>query len=231
MDIVSTYNAPMDVFDPEMPERAPGLHVSTIIAELAQELYPKWFKKWVDSPEDLKRHVGHFEKGLVLEHAWGASLAQMIGGPFSRPIPKQVDGVWGSADGLCYEIPPDLVQARVRWPEGYPDLVSPSIHECKMTLKSCNELTSPIESEKYLTWIWQVKAYCYMWKCHVAYIHTLHICGDYKARPWTPMAAVHRIDFTAGEIAAHWNWLLTEARNRGLFEQAEALDKAAAVTH
>ena len=213
--IISCYNAPMKVFDPEMPDRAPGLHQSTIISEIATDLYPRWFKKWEDSPEDLQRHVTHFEKGLVLEHAWGNSLAEMIGAPFLRPEPREKDGVHVSPDGYAWDDELSDID-NVEWPVDYPAYMAPAIHECKVTLKSCNEATSPITHEKYLTWQWQMMGYCYVWECQTAFLHVLHLCGNYKDKPWTPMAAVHRFDWTAEELEAHWHWLLEEAEKRGL---------------
>ncbi len=274
MKVHSTFDVPLTVYDPEMPPRAPGLHVSTIIKALAEDLYPKWFGKY--PPDEQRRHVTYFEDGLIGEHVWGQSMQAMIGAPFSRPVPQQApttvpsvscgacagrgvhtqatpeeltaikgvilekrpdlvcqacggsgkEGIWCSADGYVFPGTP----APEMWQPEYPAWTSPAIHECKVTRKSCSQTTSPFVwpdgakagqvNEKFLTWLWQVQAYCYVWKCHTAFIEVFHQLGDYKERPWRPMAAIHRIDFTAPELAAHWKWLVDEAKERGLFDDS-----------
>ena len=127
------------------------------------------------------------------------------------------EGCWCSADGLT---PGGSLERHegLAWPQDWPDFEPGvrAIHECKVTLKSSREATSPITHEKFITWQWQVMAYCYAYQCTRAYIHVLHLMGDYKERPFTPQAACHRFDWEWDEIVTHWEWLMTEAKTRGL---------------
>jgi len=211
MKVESLYGAEsgLQVFSPHSENRAEGLHLSDIYTAIAADKYPKWFKKYDDNPEQMQREINHFTKGLVLEEAWGDALSQMIGASFQRPEQRACEDVWCSPDGYS-----DGHSAI--WPHEYPAYTAPAIHECKVTLKSCNGETSPITHDKYCTWLWQIMGYCYVWNCHTAYVYVLHLMGDYKAKPWTPMGAIHRFDFTAPELAAHWKWLMDEADTRGL---------------
>jgi len=101
-----------------------------------------------------------------------------------------------------------------------------SIHECKVTLKSAREETSPIAHDKFCTWIWQVQAYCYAFKCRIAFLHVLHLMGDYGERPHTPQACVHRLEWTEEELAGHWAWMMQEAKARKLWDMAKERDSA-----
>lgn len=215
----------VSVFGPDCPmwitrqhKREDGCHVSDIIKPIAIERLGKHFKPMEQTdPERLEREINHYTKGLVLEEAWGAYFAEMLNNEFERPEPRQDEGIWGSPDGYHSfgprPVPPDIAQS---WPEAYPTLTGQAIHECKVTLKSGNQETSPITHDKFVPWVWQVMAYCYLWRSFTAYIHVLHLCGDYKDRPYTPMGAVHRFDFDAPTLAAHWKWLVDEAKERGL---------------
>ena len=204
--VIKTVTDPeLKLFIPHSENRAEGLHLSDIYSAMGKELYPKWFKDYPD--EDKKKQIRHFEKGLILEEVWGQVFAGM-GGHFIRPDPRQVQGVWMSPDGLVLS-PPE------RWPKDYPEIMAPSIHECKVTLKSCNEKTSPISHEKFITWMWQIKGYCKGYQCLHSYLHVVHLLGDYGDRPWTPVVKIHHMEWSIGEIEENWDRLMSYARDIG----------------
>lgn len=224
MNVQSVFDCSFDVWVPHSANRPEGVHLSDITSAIAPIMFPKWFKRYGEAR--TAREERHFLKGLVLEEAWGDSLSHMLTPRvFERPDPEREEGLWCSPDG--YVGPHILKTVEEDWPKDYPDLVCPSIHEAKVTLKSSNEETSPlarldngvwVPNEKFITWIWQVKAYCYVWRCFTAYIYVLHLQGDYKERPFTPMPVVHRLDFTADELAGHWKWIIDQGKAQGVLE-------------
>lgn len=225
---------------PGSQKRAPGLHCSDIYNAIAQDYYKKWFAEYADDrdPERLAREIEVFAKGHIHEAMWGNAMADML--PlFERPEPRVLDGVSCSADGytplMWATTTPDEMYAIARdWPDDYPQIMLPAIHECKMTAKSCNRETSPLIieatkqfNEKFCTWYWQVASYCHVWECRHAYIYALHTSGeyDYKKRPWVSIHNVTRVDFTTEQLKAHWAWMLNEADTRNLWEIARIRDK------
>lgn len=207
MKITTIKDPDLKIFVPNNQDRPKGLHLSDIIKELAKEKYPKWFKDYED--DDKERQIRHWEKGLILEKAWGDVLSGMSL-KFSRPAPKKVDGVWCSPDGFLSSLSDEETDI---WPYEAP-LVAPSIHECKVTLKSCKEDTSPITHEKFQPWLWQVMGYCHGWKCLDAYIYVCHLLGDYGKRPWTPVMMVHYLSFDRGDIVENWDRLMSFAEEK-----------------
>jgi len=170
--------------------------VSAIYNAMARDLYPKWFKDYGDV--ETTRQTRIFEKGHIIEEAWGNALGEMIPS-FKTPEPIQVDGVWMSADGLCAD----------------------SIHECKATNKSCRDYGNPGEYillDKYWTWLTQAKAYCYGYGRTVSKHYIWHLQGDYKGRPPEPMARVHTFTWTQEELEQNWKNLMDYAQEKGMFD-------------
>lgn len=214
MHIETVFDPELSLFLPHQQERPEGLHLSDIYTAMAKEFYPKWFKDYKEEEKELQ--VKHWEKGLILEEAWGDVFSQMVP-TFARPTCKKKDNVWCSPDGYVISLPSDY-----QWPNVYPSLCTPSIHECKVTLKSCNNPDKSgmkkdyILHEKFMPWIWQVKGYCYVWECDTAYLHPFHILGDYGKKPWSPISVVHKISWTKGELAENWDKLMSYAKERGM---------------
>jgi len=211
VDIQTLIVPDLRTFLPHPEPRAEGLHLSDILRPMAAELLPKWFSYYTDEPEDQAaklRQEAHFMKGLLLEQAWGSAMAQLAGQEFTRPQPRQSEhGVWMSPDGYQpYIGVPEL------WPYELP-LHAPAIHECKVTLKSCK---GPITQEKFLPWMWQIKAYCREWRTLAAYLHVCYLLGDYGKRPFTPQGYVYRLLFTQGELDENWDKIVGFAKDGGL---------------
>lgn len=207
MQIETVFDSELTFFLPQQQDRPAGLHLSDIYMAMAKEFYPKWFKDYED--EEKEKQIKHFEKGLILEEAWGNVMQRMLRSFARPPCQQSTEGVWCSPDG-CMDT------SEGHWPPMYPPLHIPSIHECKVTLKSCSKETSPITHEKFIPWMWQVKGYCHVWDCLHAYIHAFHLLGDYGKRPWSPIFVIHHLEFTPGEIEENWDRLISFARERGM---------------
>jgi hypothetical protein len=213
------------LYIPASENREPGLHLSDITQPMLRERYPRWFKEYGD--DESIRQARIFEKGHVVEEAWGDALARMV--PFfQRPEARQKDGVWASPDGYAgpgiWTTAPLESQTPFEghvwsvgdWPSNYPDLVLPCIFECKASLKSCHLEKSPITAEKFLGWIWNIMGYCHLWNCTDAFLMAHHFSGDYTGHPPEPVLMVHHLQWDAEELEEHWADLLTYAKEHDL---------------
>ncbi len=177
-------------------DRAKGLHLSTVVNDIALTVWPSEFAY-------LKRDVGDegeadvfdartralFECGHVVEDAMAQVLAQRVG--WRKPAPKLCDGIWCSPDGFTPS--------------------SRTLDEMKVTWKSARDFTA---TPKFQVYQYQVLSYMHVYGATRARLHVLHANGDWRPpRPMPPTTYILRPSAT--EIRDNWRMVQTHARDRG----------------
>lgn len=183
--------------------RSEGVHLSRIIRNIAVEngaLKKEWVEdlslvevgsrqqEWwdgLDSASQLRMSIGL---------AWEEWYVNQLGNVVFHPGEMHVDGIYMTHDG-----------------ESLDTIVSPSgpnLHLC------CHEVKATYKSTKTVgnldgQWLWlaQTKGYCKGLCTHVAYVHVLFLCGDYKY-PITPQLKVWQIIYTPAEIDDNWDLIV-----------------------
>jgi len=216
--VTSHYDRAYKLYIPDSANREPGLHISTVTKAMLRERYPRWFKDYHD--DESIRQARIFEKGHIVEEAWGDALSRMV--PFfSKPKARQVDGMWMSADGYAESTSDTTLD---HWPYPMP-LVLPAIFECKGGTKSTNPVKgmdpdqSYVEHEKFLGWIWNIMCYCHGWECQDAYLFTHHFNGNYKGHPPEPELWVHHLHWDQEELEEHWEDVCEYAKTHPELEE------------
>ena len=160
------------------PERTDGVHVSQIIKSIMMDMDAK-IKKEITEEDRLLMEAG-FMWEKTLERGWGDLLGK-------RPSEVQLDGIYGSPDGL---------------------LEDGTLEEYKFT-----KMSSDKRPEENLRWMMQVKAYCKMLNTNKCRLHVLHINGNYK--PPMPKYKVWELEFGTQEIEENWRVLTSHAKAKG----------------
>ncbi len=177
-----------DIIGVSIGHRSPGLHMSQIYGDLAQDLEPKRFVR--GAPMDMLR----VEAGLALETVLEKGLRDRWCA--ERP-PEQV-----TAEGIAYS--PDMIIF---------DGGSPRLGECKLTWMSSKDVprepanTFPKKFDKYL---WQMKAYCYHLEMNEARLIAYFVNGTGRA----PELMAWDIEFTMRELKENWSMLINHARHK-----------------
>ncbi len=171
-------------------ERAGGLHLSTIVNDIALTVWPGEFaylkRDEGDAIDDRTRAL--FECGNVLEDTMARILAERAG--WKKPPPKLCEGIWCSPDGLA---------------------PSHTIDEMKVTWKSARDFTA---TPKFQLYQYQVLAYMHAYKAKRARLHVLHANGDWRPpRPMPPTTYILRP--TEQEIVDNWRMVKRHAKDRG----------------
>lgn len=159
-----------------MLDRSEGAHVSAIINSLCLRL-----GHYSDdsSPVNMTR----LQLGSTFEH----SLANRYFLHYPRRYHQigeiERDGIYGH---------PDLL-----------DIILDCVEEVKLTwMSSKHDISSP----KFLKFLWQLMAYCYMMGWTRGKLHVCYINGDYKGSG--PIYRVWELEFSQAELAANWTMLL-----------------------
>lgn len=177
--------------------REPGLHLSTIVNDIAATVYPKefWYlkrdKRDSDAPEEFdERTRATFEAGQVVEDMIAATFAARLG--WHKPKPQcSAEGIWCSPDGLS--------------PAGR------TLDEMKATWKSSRDF---VHSPKWQLYEWQVMGYMHVFRCRRVRLHVMHMNGDWRPpRPMPPKTYVLTASDT--EVAANWAMCTTHAKDMG----------------
>lgn len=195
---------------PEKP-RSPGIHVSGIIRNMAVEnhaLDPKYLDVldlhdysdeawWAQLPVDAQLRMS---MGL----AWEAFYLPRVGGVTHQPGEMFLDGIFLTHDGESYLPTLVLSECGQRWERAL------AVHEVKLTYKSTNTVS---DLRKQYQWMAQLKAYCKARGTLLAYLHRLHVVGDYSY-PLGPMLRVDKILFTQREIDENWDQITGYVKHR-----------------
>lgn len=171
-------------------KRGTGLHLSTILQDIAATVYPRDFSVRDAGAEPEAQARMYWEVGNVLEDVMALSLSARVK-TWGKPEPRQVDGVWCSADGH--------------------DAKTKTIDEIKLTWKSSREF---VGSPKWQVYTWQVLGYMHVWRATRGRIHVLHLNGDYRPpAPARPKTYILRP--SEAEVQENWAMIVGHAKDRG----------------
>ncbi len=170
--------------------RTPGLHLSTIYADIEAQ----WLKR---EPLEERDRAAYMSGGFLWEHAFGQAFGRSISGlDISRPPELYLDGVIGSPDLIDYK----------RW----------RVLDTKFTWKSARKLD---HMERYFwPWLCQMKAYLKMMQtlqagANTAELYIFFVNGDYA--PPIPSTRHLELEFDQQEIEENWAMVMKHARGRG----------------
>ncbi len=196
---------PAKLLLPSSQGRGVGVHASAIIRCIATEagiLKPEWAEELslVDIRE-ITDPVVMLRMALGL--AWESWYIPYVLGPegvIDHPGEMHLDGVYMNPDGESLS----TIITKNR------QVHYPVIHEVKATYKSVNTVG---DMQGKTEWMWrtQLMTYCYAKKTHLAEMHILFLCGDYKY-PIQPQLKRFKLEFTKEELEHNWA-LLTEYRD------------------
>lgn len=169
-----------------MTDRSAGVHISEIIYDLCIQLGV--FEESDEGPDMTRMQLGQ-----ALEHAIIQRYREQDKKRYIQPGEQECDDLFGT---------PDLM-----------DIIEWAIHEIKLTWMSSNRGLDDKKLWKYLV---QLKAYCYMVKTLVGYLHVCFINGDYKygTPGGQPTYIVWRFEFTKQELEENWKMLTTHGAKR-----------------
>lgn len=176
-------------------QRTEGTHISEIIRDIQNKVTHKGKRKPFAelSNEERKRMGNYTSMGWAFERIIEAALREVWLGYLGRDAEKfskvgelHLDGLTGTPDGI--------------------DLPDWSIVEFKATWRSSRR---PIESD-FVSWLWQIKAYCKMATTRTAQLYVFFVNGDYRESG--PQLKAFALSFTAQEIEDNWTMLRTHAR-------------------
>lgn len=166
--------------------RSPGLHLTTIIHSLEQQVRPR--DEWCSS-EELQFYGS---LGFLWERYFARCFADSIAsGTLFRPGEISKDGITGSPDLV------DLSNGLV-------------VVETKCSWRSVSKFDFGFENN-FWAWIQQISGYAYMLETQIAELHAFFVNGDYK--PPMPCTRSIRIEFTEAELKNRWRMLVNHAKD------------------
>lgn len=206
---------PILLHAPQEAPRSPGVHVSSVIRNIAIE--NKILKaEWVDdlSLVDLDQgawwaHLSHGNQvRIAMGLAWEQWYIPQLQDVADHPGEMELDGIYMTHDGESL----DMVVSNHA-----PSIWVPSIHEVKLTYKS-TKTVGDLSSQ----WLWlaQTKAYCKGLGTRIAFVHVNFACGDYSY-PITPQLKCWRVEYTQAEIDDNWELITSYVRHRQQMEREE----------
>jgi hypothetical protein len=200
-----------------MAPRTPGVHVSSVIRQLAlKKGYLKFeqFRAEELSLVELNQAIWWAKLSPVdrlrmsIGLAWEEWYLRQIPGVIKHPGEMCVDGIYMTHDGEALDlIAHQEHQYRV------------ALHEVKATYKSTKTVGNLLSQ-----WMWlaQTKCYCKGLETCLAYLHVLFLCGDYKY-PIQPQLRCWQIEYDPYEIESQWREVVTEVRDARLHDDEESL--------
>ena len=178
------------------PPRPPGLHLSDVVQSLIRTLrLAKTYTNDHDEENDLQPMF--WEMGCVWEDTVTLTLHRLYPSSY-RPIPRQQDGIWCS-------------------PDWFRPIYHSTIDEIKLTWTKHTDITSP----KIQAYLWQLKAYMYVWNATRGCLHVGYVRGNYADHPVDCRQYIVRC--TRKELKEHWEDLLAHARDTGMFSGGKYL--------
>lgn len=192
-------------------DRSPGLHLSDVIKSIMVDIDPKTYAS--GKPMNMASVEVGFSFEVMLEQAFVARRMDIV-----RIGEVEKDGILMSPDGLDAGDPPTL-------------------EEFKSTKKSCRETPWPCDlhadihedcrycrkefGPKFLSWLLQIKSYCYALGVTHARLRALFLDGDYGENRM-PLLRTWGMVFTQRELDEHWRYILRQARSKGLLPKEAA---------
>lgn len=189
MQMAKIKEIPFKLLLPRDPNRSPGLHVSTVIRDLALQagyLDRKYEEKDIDEDPEL----------VLLGMAWETEILKQHPEIMPHPGEFVVDGIAMSPDGVSES-------------EHYPF----DLHEIKLTKKSCPKTVNLIMSvPKWWMYITQIKCYLRALESRQAYLHVGFVNSGYQFMRGDMTGKmmdykIYDIHFTAEEIRDNWTMI------------------------
>lgn len=199
---------PYELRNPSDPNRSVGLHLSTILRDLA--LMTGVLNSKYSSQEGIEGSAT-VAVGFAFEE-WAARNLhpEMV----FHPEELHLDGISMSPDGLTLSDLDDVTDDMAVEPGTW------ILNELKTTRKSSRGFLETLQSggNKAKLWLWQIMAYRHALNqlypeqsCLVAKLHVLFLAGDYSYSG-TPESETHyrifRLEFTPEELAKNWRMIL-----------------------
>lgn len=156
--------------------RSKGVHLSDIIRKVGVDS-GLWAKQGQIDDQTYRR----FEVGFMWEDLLSLIYANRAA---RRPPEIQLDGIFGSPDGLTVDGDGLLV-----------------VEEYKCTWGSMNK-----EPDENWYWLMQMKGYCHMVGATRSVLRVLYLNGDY--RPPAPEYRAFQFDWSEQELAENWDIIL-----------------------
>ena len=181
------------------PSRSKGLHLSTIIGSIMEEMYPD---KYGGSKDQT--FVNRVEFGLMWERSLEIALARECidtNEGLCRPPEQEEDGIYMSPDGMALF---NNGKAKVR------------VNEYKSTWKSApsEKKHTTIEDPKFMAWWMQLKAYCRAMGTRYGRLIVYFINGDY-AQGYVPQLRAWDATFTQEDLDLNWSMIIRQAQSKG----------------
>lgn len=179
-------------YQPPQP-RSIGLHLGTVIRDLAKRTGRG--KKYGDdtTPEDFNRRRSYFEAGFAWEMVMEAGFKMRQWPGFDgwsvgiRQPEMLKDGIYCTGDLVLL---PDYRYAEMKW--------------TTRSAKRVEEL-----EEDFWDWFVQIKANCHVHDTNLGALFVMFAAGNYK--PPTPDPRAWKIEFSQNELLDNWNMLTNHA--------------------
>jgi hypothetical protein len=183
------------------PSRSKGLHLSDIISDMMQALYPD---KYGGEKDDV--FTARVEFGLMWERTLESALARecrLSDEELERPPEQECDGIYMSPDGFA------LFKSN-----GGMDM---RVNEYKSTWKSApsEKKGTTINDPKFMAWWMQLKAYCRAAGTTHGRLIVYFINGDYS-QGFVPELRAWDAEFTQEELDLNWQSIVNHARAKGM---------------
>lgn len=206
---------------PRDPNRSPGLHLSTILRDLALRsgvLDAKWDTPMEDRGSELAQIGLAFEDYLARYQHPEIEF---------HPGELKMDGISMSPDGIQCVDNLDLAEVlRV-------DMHSYVLSEFKLTKKSSRDFKESLRLQAKNTklWLWQIMSYrhalnqCTDYVNNLAKLHVMFVNGNYSRKDEDPEAnptyKIFKLYFESEELANNWAMVKSHRdfmRSKGLVE-------------
>lgn len=187
--------------------RTEGCHVSAIVNQMMKKLDPKRYDR-VQSQRDREnwQETGFLWEDILASAFASAAAENTHGGGVVRFRPGELekDGIIGSPDALVIDDDADAL--------------GPIVEEYKATWKSGASLdVSPefqagaFEEVKWLPYLLQIQAYCYLAGATRARLYIWLANGTYEH--YIPATRAYFFTFSQAELETAWQGLLNNARH------------------
>jgi hypothetical protein len=200
-----------DLVLPPSGGRSPGIHVSSIIRNIAIE------NKLLDVEEmnelsliastEITDPIALARIGLGIgwERYYIPEVLSRYHNVDDHPPEICHDGIFMSRDGESVSV--IITVEGPRWVT--------VIHEVKCTYKSTRTVGN---LDTQWMWLAQIKAYCIARGTRFAVLHVLFVCGDYKY-PIRPVSRAWQLEFSQEELNSNWD-LLRDYKDLWISKQA-----------
>lgn len=190
-----------DLVQPDPMVRTKGVHVSDLVHEVMLRIDPARYGRDMDQADSENWQEAGFLWEDMVTRAFVRARREK--GNLIRAHEVQRDGVYGTPDWFEFDDGHD----GVLW-----------LSETKATWKSASEFDagspeSALLSSKFVGYLIQVRAYCYMLDIPRVRLHILFMNGNYKR--YVPEVRSYSLTFGPEELSDNWRQLLNMGRKKG----------------